>query len=76
MTIILWLRAFDPLTTIYIFPHLKLCLADAIHNFKWVKISQIWQMEGKDFQIFCGWRHVLPLTCLKSGIQSDNKNIK
>ena len=24
-----------------IFTHLKLCLADAIHNFKWVKIIQI-----------------------------------
>ena len=23
---------------IWIFTHLKLCLADAIHNFKWVKI--------------------------------------
>ena len=23
----------------------KLCLADAIHNFKWVKIIQIWQNE-------------------------------
>ena len=27
---------------IVIFTHLKLCLADAIHNFKWVKIIQIW----------------------------------
>ena len=26
---------------IVIFTHLKLCLADAIHNFKWVKIIQI-----------------------------------
>ena len=24
-----------------IFTHLKLCLADAIHNFKWIKIIQI-----------------------------------
>ena len=29
-----------------IFTHLKLCLADAIHNFKWVKIIHIWQNEG------------------------------
>ena len=29
--------------SIWIFTHLKLCLADAIHNFKWVKIIQIWQ---------------------------------
>ena len=27
---------------IAIFTPLKLCLADAIHNFKWVKIIQIW----------------------------------
>ena len=30
-----------------IFNHLKLCLADAIHNVKWVKIIQIWQNEGQ-----------------------------
>ena len=29
----------------------KLCLADAIHNFKWEKIIQIWQNEGEDFEI-------------------------
>ena len=28
---------------IRIFIHSKLCLADAIHNFKCVKIIQIWQ---------------------------------
>ena len=36
------------------FTHLKLCLADAIHNFKWVKIIQLWQknlMEVNFFQI-------------------------
>ena len=26
------------IASIRIFTHLKLCLADAIHNFKWVKI--------------------------------------
>ena len=30
-----------------IFTHLKLCLADAIHNFKCVKIIEIWQ-NGND----------------------------
>ena len=30
-----------PNYSIWIFTHLKLCLADAIHNFKWVKIIQI-----------------------------------
>ena len=39
-----------PLTANYsIFTHLKLCLADAIHNFKWVKIIQISQNEGRRF---------------------------
>ena len=28
-----------------------MCLADAIHNFKWVKIIQIWQMDVDYFQI-------------------------
>ena len=32
------------------FTHLKLCLADAIHNFKWVKIIQIWQNGGQLFR--------------------------
>ena len=32
-----------PNYSIWIFTHLKLCLADAIHNFKWVKIIQIGQ---------------------------------
>ena len=30
-----------PNYSIGIFTHLKLCLADAIHNFKWVKIIEI-----------------------------------
>ena len=37
---------FNPLTAKLFnwnFTHLKLCLADAIHNFKWVKIIQIRQ---------------------------------
>ena len=32
-----------------IFTHLKLCLADALHSFKWVKIIQIRQNEGQQF---------------------------
>ena len=36
---------------IWIFTHLKLCLADAIHNFKWVKIIQIWQNEGQLLEV-------------------------
>ena len=30
---------------------MKLCLSDAIHNFKWVKSMQIWQNGGQLFQI-------------------------
>ena len=29
---------YTPMLPLWIFTHLKLCLADAIHNFKWVKI--------------------------------------
>ena len=46
-----------PNHSIWIFTHLWLCLTDAIHNFKWVKIIQIWQNGG----------HILSLTCLKGG---------
>ena len=44
-------QRFNPLTAKYsigIFTHLKLCLADAIHNFKSVKIIQIWQNGGQE----------------------------
>ena len=41
-----------------IFTHLKLCLADAIHNFKWLKIIQIWHLAD--------WGHILGLRCLKT----------
>ena len=47
------------------FTHLKLCLADAIHNFKWVKIIQIWQNGGQLFSNLAGWCHILSLTFLK-----------
>ena len=46
-------------------PTWKLCLADAIHNFKWVKIIQIWQKGGQFFSY--GWYHILTLTYLKCG---------
>ena len=41
--------------------HLKLCLADAIHNFKWVKIIQIWQNGGQLFSNLAGWCHIFYL---------------
>ena len=60
----------NPLTAklkIGIFTHLKLCLADAIHYFKWVKIIQIWQNGGQLFSYIADWCHILSLTCLKGG---------
>ena len=35
------LTLYPPNYLFVIFTHLKLCLADAIHNFKWVKIIKI-----------------------------------
>ena len=34
-----------------IFTHLKLCLPDAIHTFKRLKIIEIWQNGVNDFEI-------------------------
>ena len=55
-----------------IFTHLKLCLADAIHNFKWVKIMHIWQNEGQLFSNRADWCHIMALTCLKGGTECSN----
>ena len=44
--------------SIWIFTHLKLCLADAIHNCKWVKIIQIWsngECQLRSFYIQMTW---------------------
>ena len=51
----------------WIFTHLKLCLADAIHNFKWVKIIEIWLNGGQLFLNLAGWWPILSLTYLKRG---------
>ena len=56
-----------------IFTHANLCLADAIHNFKGVKIIQIWQNRGQLFWNLAGWCDAL---CLKGGIQCASKDIK
>ena len=65
--------------SIWIFTHLKLCLADAIHNFKWVKIIQIWQNGGQLLSNIADWAHILSLACLKGGtyvlIKNKNPNI-
>ena len=44
-----------------------LCLANAIHNFKWVKIIQIWQNVGQPFSNIADWCHILSVTYLKGG---------
>ena len=41
------LTLYSPNYLIVIFNHLKLCLADTIHDFKWVKILRIWRNEGQ-----------------------------
>ena len=51
-----------PNYSIWLFTHLKLCLADAIHNFKWVKIIQIWQNGGQLFSNIADWCHILSLS--------------
>ena len=49
-----------PNYSIWIVTHLKLCLADAIHNFKWVEIIQIWQNGDQLFSNIADWCHILP----------------
>ena len=65
-----------PNYSIWIFTHLKLCLADAIHNFKGVKIIQIWQNGGQLFSNLADWCHVLSSICLKADMPCANKNCK
>ena len=63
-------QRFNPLTAklfnLNYHPLEIVCLADAIHNFKWVKIIQIWQNGGQLFSNLADWCHILSLTCLKS----------
>ena len=54
---------------------MKLCLADAINNFKWVKIMQIWQNEDQLFPNRADWCHIMALTCLKAVIKNETPNI-
>ena len=49
-----------------------LCLADAIHNFKWVKSMQIWQNGDQLFSNRADWSHIMALTCLKGGTECGN----
>ena len=41
-----WVNPITDKYLIEIFNHFKLCLADAIHNLKWLKIIQIWPNGG------------------------------
>ena len=68
------LNLLPPNYAIYILTHLKLCLADAINNFKCVKIIQIWQNGGQLFSNLADWCHILSLTYLKCGTQCAKKN--
>ena len=56
-----------------IFTHLKLCLADAIHNFKWVKIVQISQNEDQLFSNITNSCPILSLACLKGSTECGSK---
>ena len=62
------LTLYPPNYSIEIFIHLKLCLADAIHNFKWVKIQL--------FSNRADWCHIMALTCLKGGTECGNNWVK
>ena len=42
-----------------------LCLADAIHNVKWVKIMQIWQNGDQLFSNRADWCHIMAFNMFK-----------
>ena len=65
-----------PSYLIWIFTHLNLRLADAIHNFKWVKINRIWQNGGQLSGNFSDLCYVLSLTCLKARAYCADKKYK
>ena len=50
-----------------------LCLADAIHNFKWLKIMQIWQNGGQLLSNRADWCNIMALTSSKGGTECGNK---
>ena len=70
------LALYPPNHSIWIFTHLKLFLADAMHNFKWVKIIQISQNGGQLFLNLACCCHILSLTYLKCGTQCAKKKWK
>ena len=64
---IIWISEAKQLTCFNPFTHLELCLADAIHNFKWVNKFQILlKMEVNKFQVLLINATFLSLTGLKA----------
>ena len=57
-----------------LFEILKLCLADAIHNFKLVKTILIRQNANQLFLNLADWCHVLSSTCLKMVLIKNEYN--
>ena len=72
-TVIIRQLDFNPLTAKFLNLNFHPLEADAIHNFKWVKLIQIWQNGGQLFSNIADWCHILSLTCLKDGTQCANK---
>ena len=60
--------------SIWIFTHLKLCLDDAIHNFKEWKLFRFHKKEVNSN--LADWCDILSLTCLKGGSYCANKKWK
>ena len=70
------LTLLPPKYLIGIFTHANVCLPDAIHDFKWVKIILIWQNGVQRFWNLVEWCHVISWTCAKAGIYRANKKMK
>ena len=64
---LLTLRSLSLLITI--FSHLKLCLATATHNFKWLKMYVIFvKFKSPYIAVFQYWRHILLWTARYQGL--------
>ena len=64
----------SPTWLILIFIHLKLCLADATHNFKRVEIILMLQSGSQRFLKLADWRQVLSSACPEAGIYCADNN--
>ena len=53
-----WWSQRTPSQEMLIFSHLKLCLAIAIHNFKWLKISLTCKIKVEMYMIITDVRHI------------------